>query len=201
MQKSKGDLRVQRTRQALRQAMFELCVEKSFSAITVRDVAERAMVNRSTFYRHYLGLDDLLDHYLDELQKQTAEAAALAEQSEQPSSKNAPAGLLLLIRHVQKYSDFYRVMLGPQGNSKFAHQFRQLTEKRYAYLFSRFPDRDDSKSAPNDMRISYISYAGVGSILWWLEKGQTTVSAEQYAIWLGELHMTCAGLGQQWDSV
>jgi AcrR family transcriptional regulator len=196
VQKSKGqeDLRVRRTRQALRQALFDLTIEKGFNAVTVRALAERAMVNRSTFYRHYLDIDDLLDHYLDELQAQAAEAAASAEQAGQPAPDEVPAGLLLLVRHVQEHGDFYRVMLGPQGNPKFTHRFRQLTEKRYRDLFSRFPTADDPHHPPNDMRINYISHASVGSFLWWLEKGQATVSAEQFAIWLGQLHMTSAGL-------
>lgn len=199
MQKSKNreDLRVRRTRQALQQALFEMTIEKGFGAVTVRDLAERAIVNRSTFYRHYLDIDDLLDQYLDELQTQTAEAAALAEQHEQPSPNEIPAGLLLLVQHVQEHGDFYRVMLGPQGNPKFTDRFRRLAENRYRLLFSRFPASDDPHTPPSDMRISYISHAGVGSFLWWLENGQTSISAEQFAIWLGQLHMTSAGLEQE----
>ncbi|MBZ0292889.1 MAG: TetR/AcrR family transcriptional regulator, partial [Anaerolineae bacterium] len=48
------DLRVRRTRKLLQQALIELTVERGFSEITVGDIAERAMGNRSTFYRHYL---------------------------------------------------------------------------------------------------------------------------------------------------
>ena len=56
MQKLDGveDLRVRRTRKLLQQALIEGTVEKGFAALTVRDITGRAMVNRSTFYRHYL---------------------------------------------------------------------------------------------------------------------------------------------------
>ncbi|HEX2906841.1 MAG TPA: TetR family transcriptional regulator, partial [Phototrophicaceae bacterium] len=57
------DLRVRRTRKLLQQALIELTVEKGFAAVTVRDITERAMVNRSTFYRHYLDKYELLDQY------------------------------------------------------------------------------------------------------------------------------------------
>ncbi len=61
------DLRVRRTRKLLQQAFIELTVEKGFAALTVRDITERAMVNRSTFYRHYLDKYDLLEEYLNEI--------------------------------------------------------------------------------------------------------------------------------------
>jgi hypothetical protein len=69
------DLRVQRTRKLLQQALIELTVEKGFAAITVRDITKRAMVNRSTFYRHYLDKFDLLEQYMNELFGLTSEEA------------------------------------------------------------------------------------------------------------------------------
>jgi AcrR family transcriptional regulator len=69
MQKLDGveDLRVRRTRKLLQQALVEGTVEKGFVALTVRDITERAMVNRSTFYRDYLDKYDLLEQHLNEI--------------------------------------------------------------------------------------------------------------------------------------
>jgi AcrR family transcriptional regulator len=47
------DLRIRRTQANLREALIDLIEEKGFDAVTVGDIAERAMVNRATFYRHY----------------------------------------------------------------------------------------------------------------------------------------------------
>jgi hypothetical protein len=44
-----------------------------------------------------------------------------------------------------------------------------------------------------ELKLSYISCAAVGAILWWLEHGQP-YSPEQLSIWLGQLSMTTAGL-------
>jgi AcrR family transcriptional regulator len=59
-----GDLRVRRTRKLLKSALIELTIEKGFAAVTVQDIADRAMVNRATFYRHCLDKYDLLDQYM-----------------------------------------------------------------------------------------------------------------------------------------
>jgi AcrR family transcriptional regulator len=50
---SRVDPRVTRTRKLIRDALTSLLVEKSFGAINVQDVAERATINRATFYAHY----------------------------------------------------------------------------------------------------------------------------------------------------
>ncbi|MEP7288704.1 MAG: TetR/AcrR family transcriptional regulator [Chloroflexota bacterium] len=187
------DLRIQRTRKLLQQALFELTVENGFATVTVRDIAKRAMVNRSTFYRHYLDKYDLLKQYLDEVQTLTSDAALVAEKASQSTPERVPSGLLVLVKHVQEYADFYRVMLGQTGDPVFTHRFRQMSEKRYRYLFSRFGGETDPNAPPVEMKLSYISSATVGAILWWLENDQP-FSAEQLAIWLGQISMTSAGL-------
>jgi AcrR family transcriptional regulator len=48
-----GDLRTRRTRLALRNALLDLIQTKGFDAIVVQDIADRAMINRVTFYKHY----------------------------------------------------------------------------------------------------------------------------------------------------
>jgi len=66
----KVDPRIKRTRQLLQQALMELMAEKSFQAITVRDIAERATVNRVTFYAHFEDKHALLEYTMREMFKQ-----------------------------------------------------------------------------------------------------------------------------------
>ncbi len=189
---SKEDVRVQRTRKLLQQALIELTVEMGFGAVTVRDICNRAMVNRSTFYRYYLDKYDLLHQYMAEIQTATSDAASLAEAAMLAAPKSVPVGLLVLVKHGEANADFYRAMLGRNGDPAFIERFRHFSENRYRYLFAQQKAIDD-KSPPVDMKLEYISYAGVGAILWWLEHDQPC-SAEQLALWLGQLNMTSAGL-------
>jgi|LGOV01.1.fsa_nt_gb AcrR family transcriptional regulator len=59
--KKKTDLRVIRTKSSIRKAFYELMKEKKFDKITVQDIADRAFINRNTFYLHYMDKDDLLE--------------------------------------------------------------------------------------------------------------------------------------------
>src|SRR5690349_25047649 len=47
------DLRVRRTYKFLWDALISLMTERNFESITVTDICERAMVHRTTFYKHY----------------------------------------------------------------------------------------------------------------------------------------------------
>lgn len=48
------------TKKALESAFSELIVSRPLSKITVSDIAEKAGVNRHTFYYHYRSIDDLI---------------------------------------------------------------------------------------------------------------------------------------------
>ena len=122
MQKLDGveDLRVRRTRKLLTQALIEGTVEKGFAALTVRDITRRAMVNRSTFYRHYLDKYDLLEQHLNEIYEMLEEGGVIGE------GRNA--GLVELLKQIQQFPDFYRVALGAQADAFLSQRFRQQTQ-------------------------------------------------------------------------
>ncbi len=63
---NQNDPRVKRTRQLLQQALMDLLQEKGFQAITVQDIAERATLNRATFYAHFTDKYDLIDNVMRE---------------------------------------------------------------------------------------------------------------------------------------
>ena len=54
------DLRVRRTKQLIKTAFFELLEESGFEAVTVKQLTERAGINRGTFYSHYVDKFDLM---------------------------------------------------------------------------------------------------------------------------------------------
>src|SRR5260221_12899155 len=73
------DLRVRRTHLLLRKAFWELMAEKDFQSITVQDIADRAMVNRATFYDHFVDKYALLEYSIREMFKQTLQSKVPAD--------------------------------------------------------------------------------------------------------------------------
>ncbi|HEX9036028.1 MAG TPA: TetR family transcriptional regulator [Ktedonobacterales bacterium] len=60
------DPRVRRTRELIQRAFIELVQERGFEAIRVQDIAERATINRATFYAHFEDKYSLLDTLIKE---------------------------------------------------------------------------------------------------------------------------------------
>lgn len=61
------DLRVQKTILAIREAFQDLICKKDYPKITVKELCERARINKKTFYRYYPTLDDLLREVQEEV--------------------------------------------------------------------------------------------------------------------------------------
>lgn len=55
-----NDLRIVKTRRAIREALLDLMSERELSRITVSELCVRANINRKTFYRHYRVVGDVI---------------------------------------------------------------------------------------------------------------------------------------------
>ncbi len=62
----KLDPRFLRTRKLIKDALKDLVIEKNFKDITIKEITERATVNRATFYYHFFDKYDLLERVLSE---------------------------------------------------------------------------------------------------------------------------------------
>lgn len=60
------DLRIVKTKKAIRKAFFELLRTKDINSITIKEIAELAEIDRKTFYSHYDAIYDLVDELEDE---------------------------------------------------------------------------------------------------------------------------------------
>ncbi len=63
----KEDLRIQRTKESIRTTFEDMICEMDYEQISIKELAQRARINRKTFYLHYNTLDDLLRELQNEL--------------------------------------------------------------------------------------------------------------------------------------
>ena len=164
------DPRVVRTRKLLRDALIELIPERGYDAITVKDIADRATVNRATFYLHYRDKDDLLDRGFEEIWNDLTRSNPFPQ---------APGGRLSLdathetvrldFEHLSRHAAFYRVMIGRNGVAHFIRRMEEhvytTTEERLARLSAHRSPTD----LPLEIVLQFIASAYVGLMQWWLE--------------------------------
>jgi AcrR family transcriptional regulator len=61
------DLRIRRTHKLLSDSLISLLSEKSFEDIRISDICDKAMIHRTTFYKHFEDKYQLLDFLLRQL--------------------------------------------------------------------------------------------------------------------------------------
>jgi AcrR family transcriptional regulator len=113
------DPRVTRTRKLIRDALTSLLAQKSFEAISVQDIAERATVNRATFYAHYTDKFALLDALVRE------DVAARLAEGDPLSIPNTRAMLLAVGNNVFAFVNSHRKC---RVDRDFEPQFQRAIE-------------------------------------------------------------------------
>lgn len=113
------DPRVTRTRKLIRDALISLLMEKSFESISVQDIAERATVNRATFYAHYTDKFTLLDALVRE------DVAARLSEGDPLSVSNTRAMLLAVGKNVFAFVGSHRKC---RVDRDFEPQFQRAIE-------------------------------------------------------------------------
>ena len=66
MEERKMDLRVQKTRDAIKSTFKDMVCEMDAPKITVKELTERARIHRKTFYLHYTSIEALFEDMLQD---------------------------------------------------------------------------------------------------------------------------------------
>ncbi len=126
------DLRVIRTKTAIRNALVELIEEKGFDAITVKDITTKANINRGTFYAHYQDKFDLMTKCQEEIMYEVSSIAKqrLPEVIADLGSNPSPTMPFILITSVLAFlnenSDFMKAVLSPKRRFIFPNKTEGL---------------------------------------------------------------------------
>ncbi len=172
------DRRIQRTRQMLRDALITLIQEEPYENISIQEIADRANVNRVTFYLHFRDKRDLLLKSMEEIfQDLTSKVTPLNK--EDLSLDVQPPSAVMMYRHIAENAAFYRVLLGEEGIPSFITQFRNYLANLTVERLRRYIEEDKIQVS---LEIVSHSVAGsiIGMITWWLKNGMP-ISPEEMA--------------------
>ena len=118
------DRRVRRTKQLIKQSLIELMHEKPFNEIKIKDITERADLNRGTFYLHYVDIYDLLSSIENEI-FETLEKLLLAYHS-----NSLQISCFDLLKEVFSYivtnRDLFEALLNSQVEEAFLTKLQSL---------------------------------------------------------------------------
>lgn len=172
MDTGKTDRRVRYTKRALADALIELRREKGLSKISVKELCEKADVNRSTFYAHYRSQYDLMaqieTEVLADLEQYLTECAS--------SSDNVAK----VLEYAQANADLFLMLLG-EGEGRFQQRIMELV-----HLFDL---RADLGAGLEGYATEYLYLFAVngalGVLTRWLENGTPQSPAEMSKLLVG----------------
>lgn len=161
------DRRVLRSRRLLADALLDLIVEKGYEQITIQEIADRADLNRATFYLHYTSKEELLIAGLSQRFDELVSAMAEVEHNGAPWDNAAYD--LLLFRHVGDHATLYKALFGAHGLGLAMHQvIAYMADVIERDIRDVVPEAEqDSLTVP----ISAHFFAGAlfAMIKWWLD--------------------------------
>jgi len=130
--------RLSLTEEKIRNTFIEMLGEMPMNAIRVTALANRAHIDRTTFYIYYDSLYDVLqqmeDNYLDGL-------VAGMQQDERYLHEPSP-GMLKNLNYAKQNLDILRLLLGPHGDSTFHSRMMRVLRQSYRAATKRTPHSD-----------------------------------------------------------
>ncbi|MEH7504184.1 TetR/AcrR family transcriptional regulator [Neobacillus drentensis] len=173
MSEKSTDRRIIRTKLLIRDALTELMEEKGFEGITVRDLTEKAAINRGTFYLHYHDKYDLLEQSEAEILTEIEKIALTINPTDfmNFNSENEPFPFIVnLFEFFHENSSFMKVILGPKGDASFQGKLKDFIKQTFFQnIMSKI--KRENLLVPVDYLFAYVSSAHLGVIQHWLESG------------------------------
>lgn len=177
----KTDRRVVKTKRAIRNAFAEALIEKHLNEITIKEIADRADINRKTFYNYYASVHQVLDEVENEIV--SAFEADLADFDFRRDVQNPRETFKKLSQIIESDLDFYGALFRAKSNShlrdKIAHMLR---DKTIAFFQQKYPENPETLKI-----VAEYTLSGVTAVYQqWFESGRQ-MSMEELSKILSEL--------------
>ena len=157
------------------EAFLELLEKKDFAYITVKEICEKAGVNRSTFYLHYETVGDLLaestkyiiDRFVDSMPYSTVDfLEKLPTRPLEELFLITPEYLTPYLTYIREHKRVFRVSLAQAGTLRMDEAYLALNRHVFTPILARFgvPPED------RDYMMAFFINGLIAVINKWLEQ-------------------------------
>ena len=153
----KQDLRVVKSRAAIENAFINLVEIKGFQNITIKEIAEKAVVNRNTIYLNYGSKEDILESIVNSsVEKYFGTIDSNYFKTISINKKNIKNFYVNLFKAVDENIELYRILLTDQSSA--GHVQMELARLKKE-LLSLFEPTEMTK-----MKISFVTNGVLGVV-------------------------------------
>ena len=172
MSSEKLDRRVRYTKMVLRESFIDLLKEKPVSKITIKEICDKADINRATFYAHYTDQFDLLRQIQDEL---IGEIISCLEKYSFASDTVPVEMLEMIFDYIRDNAEICALLLEDTVDSNFQKQVISLIRQRCieTWTIGRGAKKEDAEYI-----YTFSAYGCVGIIKKWLAEGMKKSSRD-----------------------
>ena len=162
---NKEDLRVKRTRKLLSNALLELLNKESFDKISILDICEKAMVHRTTFYKHFSDKYDLFSYVFKEVCDDIYKRST--ENKEFDSTKELYMMLAeIAFDYIGENTKILKNMMKSNDNGFLREMFYESIERAIKYLLQ---ETDIKMSVPLKVVSQFYTGGFISLGIWWLD--------------------------------
>lgn len=158
----KTDRRIDKTQQALRDAMSSLIDEKPYEQITVKDLVERANVARSSFYAHFRDKDDLLLSGFKMIGINSSD-----DIFGDAEAHDYPNFAIVLFRGSEQFKSMSRAFLTLDSGTVASHHIRNMLIIQTRDWIKR-NSKGEASAADIEAIVHYLASALLGLLTWWV---------------------------------
>lgn len=177
-----NDQRSRITKMMIRNSFLSLLREKPMQRITVRELCEKAQINRSTFYSYYLDVYDLLQNIEHELLD--AFAQSLLIEINNWTDISAIGICKKIFKVLEKNSALCEVLLGANGDYVAVEKCIEIGKNFFmAPYIERYPQIDPSLL---ENYYIFVSSGAISLLRNWLYS-DTEISSDEMAQQIGTM--------------
>lgn len=199
MKISKTDLRVRRTKKMIINAFIRLVEKKGFEQVTIQDIADEAMINRTTFYAHFKDKYELYEKLFDSAIETFTSILSTEEllSGNRIELKKIEILMTNIYVNIQKNRGFYLTIMDGAAIEILRQKLAAILEEQYAHIFQRLKITENDIEVPIDFIIEYMTSIFIGTLHWWLtsDSSMTPNQLAKLVIKLvGNGHLTVLGI-------
>ena len=144
------DLRKARTQKLIQDTFKEMICEMDISHITVKELTDRAMINRKTFYFHYDTIEQLVDTLLDQVTQEYIDTFEKLPEGRPHEDANA-----VFFRFFSGQPDWFQKIINFPSYSNLCNQ---VFDKAYYHALESTPNPDWKKLPPSVRNMIAVYY-------------------------------------------
>ena len=176
-----------RSRRLIRESLISLLKEKDISKITVKEIVERADLNRATFYAHYPDVRGVMEEFENDTVEHLKEVLS-GVQFEQVFQNPMPF-LMKINRLLEENLDFYKTLMLANKSDRFIEKLKGIY---LSYLDTDASIPDYIRDAPAfQIQTKFFADGIIGIYKRWFN-GEISGSLNDIAQQLSMIISTCA---------